>query len=373
MQRKQIITAVMLAVSVICIFFVSSLNTLEAYIYRGSLGGGPRDYLKIVPGTQKALYLTGYNTGNIEKRNEIYRLIEETELNSIVFDVKDDWGNVGYNTGVEFAREIGADKIYCDIEILLEEMISRKINSIARIVVFKDSILPKSRPDLAIKDSRTGKPLYSEGSYWPDIYSEEVWDYHIEIIKELAKKGVKEIQFDYIRAPARGNIYYADYTHNENNNSKVWAITNFLKKVKEETEVYDIKISADVFGWTFIADNDQGIGQLIEEMAPYLDYIYPMTYPSHYSADFLGYRIPDEHPYEVVKYTLENGIPRIDDAKCRVIPWIQAFSLGVRYTEVEILEQIRAAEEMGIEGFLCWNALNNYSTVEKALMIRDGQ
>ena len=274
---------------------------------------------------------------------------------------------------MDFAEEIGANKNYCEIEILLEEMKSRKINSIARIVLFKDSVLPKSRPDLAIKDSRTGKPLYSEGSYWPDIYSEEVWDYHIEIIKELAEKGVKEIQFDYIRAPARGNIYYADYTHNTDDNSKVWAITNFLKKVREEIKDYDIKISADVFGWTFIAEDDQGIGQLIEEMVPYLDYIYPMTYPSHYSVNFLGYSVPDEYPYEVVKYTLEKGISRIGDTKCKVIPWIQAFSLGVRYTEIEILEQIRAAEELGIEGFLCWNAVNNYSTVEKALAVRDGQ
>ena len=98
-----------------------------------------------------------------------------------------------------------------------------------------------------------------------------------------------------------------------------------------------------------------------------------MAYPSHYSPGFLGYGIPDEYPYEVMKYTLEKGIPRIGDTKCRVIPWIQAFSLGVRYTEVEILEQIRAAEEMGIKGFLCWNALNNYATVEKALMLREKQ
>jgi len=367
MQRKAIIAAAVLSILLICIFFISPSNNLEAYIYKGSLGDGPRDYLKIIPGTQKGLYLTGYNTGNIEKRNEIYRLISETELNSVVFDVKDDWGYIDYNTDVDFAKEIGADRNYCGIEILLEEMKSRKINSIARMVVFKDNVLPRARPDLAIKDSRTGKPLYSEGSYWPDIYSEEVWSYHIELIKELAEKGVKEIQFDYMRAPARGNIHYAEYTHNTGDNSKVWAITNFLKKVREEVKDYDIKISADVFGWTFIADNDQGIGQRIEEMAPYLDYIYPMAYPSHYSENFLGYEIPDEHPYEVVRYTLEKGISRIDNTECKVIPWIQAFSLGVRYNEVEILEQIRAAEDLGIDGFLCWNAFNSYYDVEKAL------
>jgi hypothetical protein len=371
MQRKAVISAAVISILLIGIFVISPLNDLEAYVYKGRSDGGPRGYLKVEPGTQKGLYLTGYNTGNIERRNELYRLISETELNSIVFDVKDDWGYIDYNTDVDFAKEIGAVRNYCGIEILLEEMKSRRINSIARMVVFKDNILPKARPDLAIKDSRTGKPLYSEGSCWPDIYSEEVWSYHIELIKELAEKGVNEIQFDYIRAPARGNIHYAEYTHNTGDNSKVWAITSFLKKVKEELKDYDIKISADVFGWTFIADNDQGIGQRIEEMAPYLDYIYPMAYPSHYDVNFLGYEVPDAHPYEVVKYTLEKGISRIDDTECMVVPWIQAFSLDVKYTKVEILEQIRAAEDLGIDGFLCWNAFNSYYSVEKALVTVD--
>lgn len=371
MQRKAMISAAVVSILLIGIFIAGPLNCLEAYVYKGCRSGGPMDCMKILPGTQKGLYLTGYNTGNIKKRNELYRLIGETELNSIVFDVKDDWGYIDYDTDVDFAKEIGAVRNYCRIEILLEEMKSRKINSIARMVVFKDNVLPKARPDLAIKDSRTGNPLYSEGSYWPDIYSEEVWSYHIELIKELAEKGVNEIQFDYIRAPARGNIHYAEYTHNTEDNSKVWAITSFLKKVREELKDYDIKISADVFGWTFIADNDQGIGQRIEEMAPYLDYIYPMTYPSHYSVNFLGYEIPDAHPYEVVKYTLEKGISRIDDTECMTVPWIQSFSLNVKYTEVEILEQIRAAEELGIDGFLCWNAYNNYYSVEKALVTVD--
>jgi hypothetical protein len=372
MQRKAIISAAVISILLMGIFAAGPLNDLEAYVYKGCrCKKSPAELVKIVPGTQKGLYLTGYNTGNIEKRNELYRLISETELNSIVFDVKDDWGNIDYNTDVDFAEEIGAVKNYCGIEVLLEEMKSRRINSIARMVVFKDNVLPKARPDLAIKDSRTGKPLYSEGSYWPDIYSEEVWSYHIELIKELAEKGVEEVQFDYIRAPARGNIHYAEYTHNTEGNSKVWAITSFLKKVREELKDYDIKISADVFGWTFIADNDQGIGQQIEEMAPYLDYIYPMAYPSHYGVNFLGYEIPDAHPYEVVKYTLEKGIPRIDGTECMVVPWVQAFSLNVKYTEVEILEQIRAAEELGINGFLCWNAFNSYYSVEKALVTVD--
>ena len=144
---------------------------------------------KIVPGGQKGLYMTGCSMGNPEKRREIYKLIQSSELNCIVFNAKDDSGYVDYNTDVKFAKEIGSEKKFYDLDEILDEMNSRNIYSIARVVVFKDSILPKAKPELAIKDSRTGKPLYSEGSYWPDIYCKQVWDYNIEIVKELAKEA----------------------------------------------------------------------------------------------------------------------------------------------------------------------------------------
>ena len=105
-------------------------------------------------------------------------------------------------------------------------------------------------------------------------------------------------------------------------------------------------------------------------MAPYLDYIYPMPYPSHYSPGFLGYSNPEAYPYEVVKHTLDKGLGRIGDTDCLILPWIQAFGLGMRYTETEILAQLKAAEDLGIEGFLFWNAANKYSTVERALKTR---
>ncbi|MHB1348214.1 MAG: putative glycoside hydrolase [Candidatus Humimicrobiaceae bacterium] len=326
---------------------------------------------KITPGTQKAVYLTGYGSmGNKKKRQQIYELINKTELNSIVFDVKDDNGFVDYNCTIPEVIKTGAVKGYYDIDEIMDEFDDMDIYSIARFVAFKDNVIPKSRPDLAILDKETGNPIILEGSTWVDIYSEEVWDYYIKIIKDLASRGVDEIQFDYIRAPSRGNLEGAEFPHNFNGFDKVWAIKNFLQKVREETKTYNIRISADVFGWVFITENDQDIGQLIEEMAPHLDYIYPMVYPSHYNIHFLGFNDAEAHPYEVVKYTLEKGLKRIGDTDCKIIPFIQAFSLDLEYTDKEILAQIRAAEELGIKGLLFWNATNKYTSLEKALISR---
>lgn len=325
---------------------------------------------KITGGTQKAVYLTGYSMSSDQKREDIYRLIEETELNAIVFNAKEDSGHISYSTSVEFFNEIGSVKPLYDIDQVLAEMDERGIYSIARIVLFKDDILPKARPDLAIQNINNGSPIYLDGGYWADIYSREVWKYHTELVMELVEKGVDEIQFDYIRGPSRGNLYLANCPSNTEDREKIWAISGFLEMVREATRNYQVKISADVYGFVLIVENDQGIGQLIEKLAPYLDYLYPMPYPSHYSSGFLGYSLPEAHPYEVVKHTLDKGLLRIGDTDCLIIPWIQAFGLKMAYTEREILLQLKATEDLGIDGFLFWNAGNKYSVVERALKSR---
>jgi len=325
---------------------------------------------KISAGTQKAVYLTGYSMSSEQKRLDIYRMIEETELNGIVFNVKEDSGEVSYNSQVSFFMETGSVNPYYDIDQVIAEMDERDIYSIARVVLFKDGIIPKARPDLAVQDRNTGYPIYLDGGYWLDIYNTEMWDHYIDLVLELAEKGVDEVQFDYIRAPSRGNISMALFPANGLEREKSWAITGFLGRVREATKNIPVKISADVFGFVFIAENDQGIGQLIEEMAPYLDYLYPMPYPSHYSTGFLGFSDPEAHPYEVVKHTLDRGLQRIGHTQCIIIPWIQAFGLGMTYTEREILLQVKAAEDLDRKGFLFWNAGNNYSVVERALKSR---
>ncbi len=327
---------------------------------------------EITPGTQKAVYLTGYySIGNKQKREQIYEMIEKTELNAIVFDVKDDLGYIDYNCALPEVVNTGAVKSYYDLDELMGEFDQHGIYSIARFVTFKDNVLPKARNDFAIINKNTGGPITLEGSTWVDIYNEQAWDYYIEIIKDLAAKGVDEVQFDYIRAPSRGSIQNAVYPANTDDMQKVGAIKSFLAKVQDKTSSYNIKISADVFGWVFITENDQGIGQLIEEMAPQLDYIYPMAYPSHYNVHFLGFDDAEAHPYEVMKYTLEKGFARIGDSGCSIIPWVQAFSYDLKYTEKDILAQVNAAEDLGIKGFLFWNAANKYSTVERALLTRN--
>jgi hypothetical protein len=170
---------------------------------------------KIVSGSQKALYLTGYSMASEDKMQDIYRMIEETDLNALVFNVKEDSGEISYDCQVDFFRETGSVRQVYDLDGAIKEMDKRGIYSIARIVLFKDGVITKARPDLAVQNKNTGSRIYLDGGYWLDLYSQEMWGHYVDLVLELAEMGIDEIQFDYIRAPSRGIFSLAKFPAND--------------------------------------------------------------------------------------------------------------------------------------------------------------
>jgi hypothetical protein len=124
-------------------------------------------------------------------------------------------------------------------------------------------------------------------------------------------------------------------------------------------------MAADLFGYTAFNENDTDVGQRIEELAPHLDYICPMVYPSGYHRGIPGFRNPVEHPYEVVFESVRLIRKRSTHAVARVRPWLQDFrdyAFGRRYFGVEQLHaQMRGAYEGGAAGWMLWNPRNDYT------------
>ena len=160
---------------------------------------------KISSGTQKAVYLTGYSMASEQKMQDIYRMVEETELNAIMFNVKEDSGEISYDSQIKFFIETGSVKPVYDIDNALKEMDERGIYSIARIVLFKDNVITRSRPDLAVQDKNTGSRIYLDGGYWLDIYNRDMWDHYIDLVLELAEKGVNEVQVRLCKGSGEGS------------------------------------------------------------------------------------------------------------------------------------------------------------------------
>lgn len=311
----------------------------------------------------KAIYLTGYSAGNDTRFKQLLNLVNSTELNAMVIDIKDEHG-ITHNSKVPIAREIGATsgRIKDPVKIL-KTLKENNIYPIARIVVFKDAVLAKKKPELAVKHKNGGIWKDRKGIPWADPYNKEVWEYNIALAEEAARLGFKEVQFDYIRFPSDGDIKSAVY-ESYNGQSRSEVITEFLKYAKKRLEPRGVYVSADVFGLVTSSTDDMYIGQFLEDIAGVVDYICPMVYPSHYALGSYGIPNPDASPYETVYTSLShavNRLNRMEGEKAIIRPWLQDFTLGYKYGPDEVKAQIRAVYDAGLKEWILWNPSNYYT------------
>jgi hypothetical protein len=316
----------------------------------------------------KAAYLTYFGFGDRGIRNRVLDLTARTELNAVVIDVKGDRGWIIYPTEVPLAQSIGAQGpgTLRDFDGMMADLKSRGIYTIARIVIFKDNILANGRPDLAVIDTRTGKPwIDNEKLAWVDPFREEVWDYNIALAKEAIRRGFDEVQFDYVRFPTDGKLGAAKYLKPVNRETRLPAIAAFLEKARKEIGAHGGFLAADLFGYTAFNENDTDIGQRIEELAPHLDFICPMVYPSGYHKGIPGHANPILVPGKVVHESVRLIRKRAGNHVVKVRPWLQDFKdyafdrriFGV----AEVQAQIRGSEEAGGSGWMLWNPRNDYT------------
>lgn len=320
--------------------------------------------IALTPLPPKGLYLSFFGIGSNRLRQSALDLIEATELNALVVDVKSDRGMIAYPSTLSLATQVGAQKTITikDLSSLVAELHVKGVYTIARIVTFKDNPLAVARPDLAVK-TRNGAVWHDrEHLAWTDPFQREVLDYNIGVALEAAQSGFDEIQFDYMRFPdARGLIFSRPSTEK----ARVEAISDFLREARSKLTPYNVFLAADIFGYVCWNYDDTGIGQKIEELAPLLDYTSPMLYPSCYHLGIPGYRNPVAHPYEIVYRSLKRAQERTHLPANRFRPWLQAFkdyAFDRRpFTGKEIRTQIQAAEDFGSNGWMLWNPRNVYT------------
>ncbi|MDR1784400.1 MAG: putative glycoside hydrolase [Endomicrobium sp.] len=302
----------------------------------------------------RGIHLSAWVSGSPKSRKPLIDLLDNTELNAVVIDIKEYEGKV-YINGV---RVVNKNSAYVeaipDLEKYISNLKEKGIYTIARIVVFRDNTMARKKPEFAIKN-----PDYNtiwtdrKGSAWLDPYNKYAWTYNIDIAERAINIGFDEIQFDYIRFPSDGNTKNCRYSKPHSTIEASNALVNFLKEANKRLKTKGAKISIDVFGLTTTALDDMGIGQRIVEMAKWVDYISPMVYPSHYEKWNYGIAEPNKEPYKIVYMALRGALKRIPKEKLR--PWLQDFSMGYKYGKNEIKAQIQACYDNKIESWLLWN------------------
>jgi len=309
----------------------------------------------------KAVYANAYTLSDADEVQRLVDLIDRTELNAIVIDIKQD--AIFYDTQVPFFTGIeGMVTPTYDVNQILALFQERDIYTIARMVVFQDPLVAEARPDLAVLDDNTGGLWRnSQGVGWVNAFEEELWDANIELALEAAGHGFDEIQYDYVRFPSDGDLTIADFGREYTQETRSGAITEFMRRSYEAIKPTGAKFAADLFGFVGLKPDDQGIGQLLTDLAPQLDYICLMIYPSHFIEGniFSAPGDPNDYPYETILESLERAIEQLpEESRLKMRPWLQDF---YEYGPEEVGAQIQAAEDFGSSGWLLWDPSNVYT------------
>jgi hypothetical protein len=312
------------------------------------------------PFIAKGVYVPYWLLAVPDRLQKILDLVEATELNAIVVDIKSDEGRIAHASALEIAQESNA--LYPDLQDLGElaqYCKARDIYVIGRMVVFKDTKFAQVRPQFAIK--RENGELYTdlEGLNWVDPFRQEVRDYNIGLAKEVAALGIDEIQFDYLRFPSDGVISDLTYPVTETMETRTEAIETFVAQAYKALKPLGVMVSADLFGLTaWVNDNkDLGIGQRIVDVAPHVDYLSLMLYPDTFSRVKMELGDPLEKPYELIFRSCRHVQARTDT---KLRPWLSHYWGDVEY----YLAQKRAAEDAKTYGWLFWNAGGKYTEPE---------
>jgi hypothetical protein len=311
--------------------------------------------------TLRGVHYTGWSAGSTKGRLRFRDEMKAAGFNAVVIALKDYDGHI-------FVKDVPlgvATKSYMnaipDLPRAVKDFKDAGIYTIARIAIFKDDHLARARPDLAVHFPDGSIWANDKGTAWVDPYKKEVWDYVIDIASRAAVAGFDEIQFDYIRFPSDGKTRLCRYSRADHSPATASAaLRDFLILARARLKPLGVKLSIDTFGLTASVDNGMGIGQRMDQMADLVDFVSPMMYPSHYSKGQYGLKNPNRQPYLTVRQGVKDALERLGGKPDQLRPYLQDFSLGIKYTPAFVRAQIRAAEEQGVRGWILWNAQNHY-------------
>jgi hypothetical protein len=315
------------------------------------------------PNHVRGIYLTAWSAGSRRKMDSVLAMLDRTELNSVVIDIRDA-GMVYWKTGVSLADESGATRIaITNPKALMERLEKRGVYPIARIACFRDGFVPKKHPELAVQTVNGTLWKDASGHMWLDPFNKKNWEYLAKIVDFALDMGFPEIQLDYVRFPSEGmkvqRVFPAKKAYFRAGASRQDVIADFANYIGKRVRARGAVFSADIFGIVSSAKTDQGIGQALEQVAEPFDLICPMVYPSHYAKGEYRIKDPNSSPHAIVLKSLRDFSKRLPNKPIR--PWLQDFSLGIAYGKEQVQAQIRACKELGYEEYLLWNARNVYT------------
>jgi hypothetical protein len=321
----------------------------------------------------RAAHIMSYDWPNAALRDPIMALIKEKKLDTVQLDIKDEDGNVGYDSQVPLAKQAGTTvhKSY-DINEAVKMIHDAGAKVVGRIVAFRDPRLGKwalnnGHMDYLIQNTSGG--AYAAGNYgtaaFTNFANPDVIEYNVGLAEEAAKAGFDGIMFDYVRKPENTGQVYPGI----GSKTPSQAIADFLATAAARIHAAGAQAGAAVFG--VAAFTPTLIAQDVPAMAKSLDFMSPMIYPSHWGKGEYSVSSPVNQPYDIVKRSLLDFNRLVLGTNCAIVPWIQNFSWPIPYSASDVGAQIRAAKDVGINSFYLWNDSSKVGLGAPALIAHD--
>ncbi len=327
-----------------------------------------------VPVKVKGIYVSAYVAGTPSMLDSLLAEIDKTEINTLVIDLKDDFGRVACEMDSPLVKELGSVRVYIqDVDAMMKKLDEHGIYAIARIPAFRDAWVGSTRPEWCVKYADGTVFVDRDGNTWVNPYKREAWDYLVEVGVQAKKLGFDEVQFDYLRfctEPGMENVVFDEA--DVNGRSRTDIVCEFMEYAYQKLKNQGLFVSADVFGAIINSDiNANAVGQIYGELAKHVDYISPMVYPSHYGNGYYGIDYPDTRPYETIATALMDSRKELYFAgkdgghMATVRPWLQDFTATwlthhIPYGPKQVREQIHATYDAGYDEWLLWDASCRY-------------
>jgi hypothetical protein len=315
-----------------------------------------------VPET-RAVHITARAWADPTLRAAARDLVRQGRINAVQLDIKDELGEIGYLSDVTIANRAGSVRDHYDVDEALAELHALDVRVIGRIVCFLDPVVAgwawsEGRTDMVVQSADGSRPLDNDygSAAFTNFASPDVQDYLIDLAVESAEAGFDEILYDYVRRP-EGSL--DTMTVPGLTRRPAVEVARFVRDSKEALAPYDVALGVSVFG--IAATRPDQVAQDIALLAPNVDYVSPMVYPSHWNEGEYGVGDPNRQPGDIVERSLVDFRRAAAGSGAAVVPWLQAFSSGgVDYGPAEVQAQIDAAMAVGSSGYLLWNASSVY-------------
>lgn len=316
------------------------------------------------PAQVKGIYMSQCVVGTPSFRERLVKLIDTTELNSVIIDIRDYTGKISFTTDNPILKDMVSDACGAsDMKNFISELHDKNIYVIGRITVFQNPYYTKAHPEQAVQTKGGGVWKDNKGLSFVDVGAKPYWDTVVELSKVSYEQGFDEINYDYVRFPSDGPMSQVVYSWGKGL-TKADALKEFFQYLHDKLEPTGAILSVDLFGMTTSNYDDLNIGQVLENAAPYFDFVSPMVYPSHYPPTWSGFKNPAANPYEVVKIAMQKGVERLKamgENPLKLRPWLQDFDLGATYDKEKILAQIKATYDVGLNSWMLWDPKNLYT------------